>query len=513
MKEPTTLADLSRVEYVSSQPWMAETARVTRDGSRYWEAAETTRLNEAHWAKADDESINTWLVNHLPTLRKRSIYESRQNPVLCGMMSTHSDDLWGQDGPVLQVESDDPAFNSALEDVWREWFSAPTTRQNLSGAAMGKLWTKNLWRCGEYIARIVTDPQASDPVKMRLHLCHPRRLDTPAQFTSDTRVFMGIRFDQFDRPTQYYIEDQSNIGNRLYRSTYSPWPADLIIHEFLTEEEDQARGVPLQSTGLEAIADLRDYDSQVMDASRAVADQAALLYTEHPDAELWTAPESADVERRTIRMLPPGWKPFIYSATQPAVNYPDYRSERHVDMGRPASMPRLLVRMDASKHSWASARLDMTTYRRATQCLQAWFSGSEKAVGVLNRLVDLVAAEARFRVGELRNRPDKVNYAWTWPQLDDVEPAKTAQAHKIQLETGEFTLTEILAARKKTLSSHLEELRREQAAFADAGLPLPTWFLGQSVSTTDVVDMEADSEEETDDEQQSEEENAQTSSE
>lgn len=487
-------APLTDIQYVSCAPWMAETSQTSRAAqpqqNRYWESAESNRLNSAHWARADDESINTWLVNHLPTLRMRSIYESRQNPVLAGMLSTHADDLWGQDGPLLQVQSDDDSYNEALEQVWRSWFAAPTTRPNLSGAAMGRLWVKNLWRCGEYVARIVTDPNAEEPVKMRLHLCHPRRLGTPSIYAGDPHVLMGIRFDAYDRPTQYYIEDQTPLGHRLYRSTFTPWPADLIIHEFLTDEEDQARGVPLEATGLQAIADLRDFDDQVMDASRAVADQAALLYTEHPDAELWTAPESADVERRTIRMLPPGWKPFIYSATQPAVQYPDYRAERQIDMGRPASMPRLLVRMDASKHSWASARLDMTTYRRATQCLQAWFSGSDKAVGVLNRLVDLVAEEARFTIPELRAKPDRISYAWTWPQLDDVEPVKTAQAHQIQLATGEYTLTELLAARKKTLAAHIEEQRRERQAFTDAGLPLPTWLPGEAeIETEDEEEM------------------------
>lgn len=474
-------------QYVAAPSWMGEQSAANRrapaDGNRYWESAETSRLNSAHWSRATDDSINVWIAEQLQILRTRSIYESRQNPVLAGMIATHADDMWGQDGPLLQVQSDDDAYNEALEDIWRQWFAAPTTRPNFSGASMGKLWVKNLWRCGEYLTRIVTDPTADGPVQMRLHLCHPRRLGTPAQLSSRGDVLMGIRFDQFDRPVQYFIEDQSPLGNRLYRSTYTPWPADLIIHEFLVDEEDQVRGVPLQASGLQSCADLRDFDDQVMDASRAVADQAALLYTEHPDAELYTMPESSEIERRTIKMVPPGWKPFVYSATQPAVQYPDFRAERQIDMGRPASMPRLMVRLDASKHSWASARLDMTTYRRATQCLQAWFSGSDKAAGVLNRLVDLVAKEARFAVPQLRRRPDRVKYEWTWPQLDDVEPVKTAQAHQIQLQTGEYTLTELLAARKKTLDAHIEEQRREREAFAAAGIQLPSWST-QSVDTT-----------------------------
>ncbi|MEO1960598.1 MAG: flagellar basal body protein [Paracoccus sp. (in: a-proteobacteria)] len=48
--------------------------------------------------------------------------------------------------------------------------------------------------------------------------------------------------------------------------------------------------------------------SNQVQKSRQMADQAVLLYTENPD-EPWMSPESSTVERRTIKMSPPGWKP------------------------------------------------------------------------------------------------------------------------------------------------------------------------------------------------------------
>lgn len=462
---------MSDRQYVAVPDWMSPVK--PDDAKRYWEASETTRLNSAHWTHANGDSINTWLVSQLTTLRQRAIYETRQNGILAGMQNTHADDIWGQDGPLLQVQSENADYNAALESIWHEWFAAPTPRPNISGASMGRLWLKNIWRCGEYIARIITLPDASGPVKMRLHPVHPRRLSTPTELSGRDDVVMGIRFDQYGRPATYYIDDQTGMGVGNFATQSTPWPADLIVHEFILDEEDQVRGVPLHATGLQPAADLRDYDDQVQDAARSVADQAAFLFTEHPDAPFYDMPEGSEIERRTVRMAPPGWKPFVYPATQPAVQYPDYRAERQIELGRPASMPRLMVRLDASKHSWASARLDMTTYRRATQCLQAWFSGSDKATGTLNRLVNEVEREARLSIFELRRRPEQVRYHWTWPQIDDVEPAKTAQANQISLTTGDRTLTEILASRKKTVEQHVEELRREREIYEAAGIPLP----------------------------------------
>lgn len=449
-------------------------------GQRYFENAETTRLNSAHWERADDVTVNVWLATQLATLRKRAIYEHRQNPTVQGVVATHADDIVGQDGPTLQVISNDAAYNEALEQTWRQWFAAPTTRPNVSGAALLKLWVRSLWKTGEYIARIVTDENAVGPVSMRIRPRHPRDLVSPAEFGADQNVCCGIRFSPVTgAPTQYYLARSTVSGQQFTAMTdVETIPPDLIIHEFVLDEEDQARGIPWLNASLAAGSELRDYDDQIQDAARQMADQAQMLYTEHPDAPYWANPESMTVERRTVKMAPPGWKPAVYPATQPPVQYPEYRAEKHRDIGRPVGMPLLLVRMDASKHSWASARIDTTHYSRAIAGIQYWLSGSEYSTGTLNRLVDLVATEARFTVRELRSQPAKVAYHWTWPQVPIPQPEVEENANKTALQNGTLTLTEILAARKKTLETHIEERRREIEAFEAAGLPVPPWAVG-----------------------------------
>ncbi|KKM81988.1 hypothetical protein LCGC14_1324160, partial [marine sediment metagenome] len=155
--------------FVSQQQWMT---------SRRWEAAETNRLNEAHWAHAtqSDRPVNDWLEEQLPTLRARATYEERQNPIITGAIGTLSDDVVGPDGPTPEVQSSSKAFNAAAERVWRKWFAAPTFRPNVSGASVLRLWVEDLPRCGEFLSEIATDPFAEGPVKMRLRLKHPRDL-------------------------------------------------------------------------------------------------------------------------------------------------------------------------------------------------------------------------------------------------------------------------------------------------------------------------------------------------
>ena len=475
-------------QWVSHPSWLD-------GGVRRFESANTTRLNSAHWTYAHDESVNAWLSAQLATIRARTHYECRQNGIVLGMLATHADDIVGPDGPTLQVLSDAAGYNDALEQLWQDWFACPTPRRNVSGASLLKMWVKTLWRCGEFLGQLVTDDQADGPVQLRIQPLHPRLLGTAATVSTDANVFMGIRFDRFGRPTQYLIADPE-IDGSLYTTRYTPVPADLIVHEFIVEEEGQLRGIPWLNTGLQPAADLRDYDDQVQDAARQIADQSGILYTEHPDATPWLSPESVDVQRRTIKTAPPGWKPFVYPATQPPVQYPDYRAERQRELGRPVGMPLMMIRLDASKYNYSSARLETQNYYRAIAGLQSWLSGTQRSTGMLSRLVDAIAAEARFSVPALRNKPRSVRYQWTWPSRPHVDPTKEADAEETSLGTRTLTLTDALAARGRDLETHIAMLQREQQVFEAAGLPQPAWMRGEDVDSA-IADYDADEDEST----------------
>lgn len=457
---------------------------------RHFEAAETNRLNEAHWARAaqSDRPLNDWLDEELDEVRARSTYESRQNGTISGMVGTLADDVVGPDGPTVEVQSDNTAYNDAAEAAWRDWFRAPTFRPNVSGAMLLRLWVENLPKCGEFLAQIATDPRAIGPVKMRLRPKHPRDLVSPIDKTGAPRMVMGVEFEtaDLDRPLRYWINKTAADG---YSVEAEPWPADLVIHEFLLKEEGQARGFPWLTPSLQPAADLRDYDDQVQDASRLMADQACLLYNRDPTEQSMT-PESTTFERRTIKMAPPGWEPYSLNAAQPPVQYPEYRAERQREIGRPMSMPLMIMRLDASNHNYSSARFDGQGWARFVQWIQSYLSGTDKSVGTLTRLFEMVIAEARFVVPALRTPPADLTLQWTWPARPHVDPLKEAAASEKNLATRKSTLTEELAAEGKSLDPHIATLAREAEKFEKAGLPLPAYMTGGGDS--DDVDPEED---------------------
>ena len=449
-------------------------------GGRSFESAETNRLNQAHWQRADDQGVNVWLATQLSIVRSRCHYEARQNSTILGCINTYAEDVVGPNGPTLQVISDDDAYNDALERGWRKWFRAPTHRPNVSGAAWLKLRIRSLFKSGEFLDQLITDPNAEGPVTLRVRPTHPRRLITPADMAGNPNVFMGIEFDRIGRPTRYYVHNPiADVRGGLDRvNDYETIPPDLIIHEFILEEEDQARGIPWHNTALVPSSDLRDYDDQVQDAARQMADQCGYFYTDDAGNGAWPLPEIDTVERRTYKMAPPGWKPFVHPATQPPVQYPDYRAERQQEVGRANGMPLLITRLDSSKHNYSSARLDTQGYGRTVEGTQEWISGSEQNCGLLNRLVDEVAKELRFSEPALRNRPEVVTYKWGWPGRPHVDPAKEAAGEDKRLRNRSTSLSEILAAGPggKSVEVLIETLVRERDLFKKAGLPVPEWL-------------------------------------
>lgn len=431
---------------------------------RRWESAATNRLNRAHWQNVLERSINSDLYGDLGTLRARCTYEGSNNPIVEGVIKTHAIDVVGPHGPTLRVQSDSTPYNEKLEAVWRNWWTRPTLRADLTGADLLCLWVRTLWTAGELLGQIITDRNRSGPVQLAVRPIHPRRLKTPADQAGDADVVMGIRLSAEAVPRQYYITDEKQYGAYWVETGgYATIPPDLILHAFGHLEEDQVRGVPWLASVLQVIADLRDYDAQVLDAARQAADQAVLLQTNHVDAQYIEVNESMEIERRTISTLPPGWQAMQIVPQQPSTRYVDYRRERLAELGRPVSMPLMMVLLSSEDHNYSSARFDAQIYLRAIQALRAWLEGV-----VLNRLVAEVVREARFA---LPPAPASVRYAWTFASPPHVDPQKEAMAERIRLENGTETWEAAITSLGGDPDAMIEQLRRESQLREEITLP------------------------------------------
>lgn len=431
---------------------------------RRWDVAKTHRLNKAHWQCAVGNSVNDDLASYLETLRTRCDYEAANNPLVEGVITTHQTDLVGRSGPRLQVQSDNERYNDLIESAWQEFFAMPDVNGIIGGPEAIGLWLRQLWLRGSFI-NVLRETDRDGPFSLALRLVDARRLDTPPDRAGDPNVAFGVRLTQEGKPIEYYMRKPQRSGPHDIGVTYEPpIPADAVQHRFLSLEPDQVTGVPWLATCLQVISDLRDYDSEVLEAARQAANQALYWWTTHPDATYYEVNETTEIERGTQQTGPPGWQPSMLNPTQPSTSYKEFRHERLRELGRPVNMPLMMVLLSSAESNFASAHYDGAIYIRGIQKLQSWIDRL-----TLSPLVDLIAAEVRIATNTAE--PADVTYDWTWDVPPYVNPKQQYDAIRAQLEDGVISYPDALAAYGRDMETTIAKRVRANELLEDAGLP------------------------------------------
>ncbi|MFZ5831447.1 MAG: phage portal protein, partial [Planctomycetota bacterium] len=437
---------------------------------RGWEAAKTHRLNREAWREADGAPLNEDIDEDLETVRNRAAYEAKNNGMVEGVIWSCQRGVVGANGPILRVLSESEEYNRAAERIWRQWAKQPTPRPGVSLASVLRLWVRRLWDCGEFFAQKITGP---GPISLRLKGIHPRRVASPFDQAGREDVVLGVRVDRNVVPQQYFVADQRLLlGGAPTR--YEPVPADLMIHGFLLEEEDQLRGVPWFASCLGAINDVRSFDNEVLEAARNAAKASIFLYTQSTDAGFFPMSGTTTLRSGTINTAPPGYQVAQLTPTQPGAQYHQYRPERHREIGRVRGMSLMEIRQDASGHNYSSARFDGQSDALSYRVIQAWLAGEH-----LDPLVDEVLREAELARLTPR-RPDDVVYQWIWPGRPHVDPTKERTADRMALEDGTMSYTQLLADHGHDPDRVIEQRRLDNERLVAAGLaPIRTiWETG-----------------------------------
>lgn len=444
---------------------------VYRERSHY-ELAETDRLNEAHWQNARFETpANSTLGMQLPTLRMRSLYESENNPVVEGLMLSHTLAVCGGTGPEVDLQGRDESTDQwceLAEDVWEAWCRHADAAGQMTLAAIVKQWNISCWRLGEFLEQYVTeDPAFIVPgiPHLRLHGIEPQRLMSPVDAYGDDSIVLGIKRSKYRRPLAYWLSNSyvdAHMGGRWYN-------ARSIMHgyDLVQSERGQARGVPWMTTGLPLAADARDYDLQVLDAARSAADLNVIAYTDHPDAEYEEdVPASVEYRRRRINHLAPGWKAHQPSPAHPGASYTEHRRELHGDFGKGKAVPSAVTRLDGREHNYSSLRWDYQVLGESATHVRSTLYQPKLA-----SLVRMVISEA-ILMGVLPPPPGPYDVEFVWPNLPDIDELKSAKAEELWMRIGTMTYSEACTTRHgRRARKQIRRRQRDDRLLVAHGLP------------------------------------------
>ncbi len=449
-----------------------------------YDAAKTTEDNRRHWGEADHLSADAAATPEVRrVLRARARYEAANNSYAKGIVSTLANDCVGT-GPRLQVLTDDPDANTAIEVEFAAWAKAVDLP--------GKLRTMRIAKAvdGEAFALLTTNPEIASAVLLDLRLIEADQVATPtmrlASFLGEREVD-GIEFDAFGNPTFYHVL-RTHPGSMFGIATleHDRVPARGMLHIHRVDRPGQSRGVPEITPALPLFAQLRRYTLAVIGAAETAADFAGILYTDAPaagEAESIEPMDTVELESRALVTMPAGWKMGQVDAKQPSTTYGEFKREILNEIARCLNMPFNVAAGNSASYNYASGRLDHQTYFKAIRVER-----SEFECRVLDRILNewlREAARALDIVPAALRDAMSVPHAWFWDGHEHVDPAKEATAQSTRLASHTTTLAAEYARMGLDWEDQIRQRAKEIGLMNELGLIAPA---ATTNSRTDVME-------------------------
>ena len=443
--------------------------RVRMIRARY-DAAQHSDNSRRHWAMADGlsaQAANSPDVRRI--LRNRSRYEVANNSYAKGIVLTLANDVIGT-GPRLQMLGPNSTDNRLLEREFGRW-----------AAAVGladKLRTLRLARAqdGEAFAILVDNPSLSStgsPVSLDLRLVEAEQVAQPTVRPSEPSESDGIVFDRFGNPSVYYVlREHPGALAATFGQQADRLPAEAVLHDFRSERPGQIRGIPEITPALPLFAMLRDYSLATLDAAKAAAYFAGILYTDAPaggESEAVEPMDAVELERNTLVTMPGGWKLSQLRAEHPSATYAEFKREVLNEIARCLNMPFNIAAGNSSGYNYASGRLDHQTYFKSVRVDQSHIERT-----ILDRIFAAWVREAVLIEGYLPQRlrltTTDWSHQWFWDGNEHVDPAKEANAQATRLANHTTTLADEYAKRGQDWETQLRQRAKERALMEELGL-------------------------------------------
>ncbi|MEM7577497.1 MAG: phage portal protein [Planctomycetota bacterium] len=442
-----------------------------------FDAAQTTDENRRHWASADLLSADAAAsMDVRAILRSRARYEVANNSYARGIVLTLANDTIGT-GPRLQMLTDDPAANAAIEQTFMRWATSVSLPEKLRTMRMARA------ESGEAFAVLTQNPGIDHPVQLDVRLIEADQVSTPLSRRSLTDdAIDGIEHDQYGNPVAYHVlkhhPGDTALGTAGFGEGFDRVPAGAVVHLYRADRPGQSRGIPELTPALPLFAQLRRYRLAVLAAAETAADFALALYTDAPPNGEPDAVEPMDVfelEARMATTLPQGWKLGQVKAEHPSTNHVEFVMSILAEIARCLNMPFNVAAGNSSGYNYASGRLDHQTYYKAIRVDQSHIAAKVLDPilrGWLNEAILVSDLLPRWvRTADFGGLP----HQWFWDGTEHVDPAKEANAQATRLSSHTTTLANEYAKQGRDWETELRQRAKEIALVRELGLiPAPT---------------------------------------
>lgn len=459
--------------------------------------------NYADWLTSS-KSANADIWADITTLRNRSRDVIRNNDYARGVIGKLVDNVvylgisfQAQVKQVKNPTANDDRINNLIETNFKAWAEQKLwchTAGQLDFVGIQQLVMRSTLESGEVFIRKVKQSFSGSPVPFALEIIEADQLAEDHNVVyGGNQIIMGIEVNSWQRPVAYWFyknhPGDTPLTSPLKGGTWGVGsrdmqriPATEIIHLYLSDRPNQARGLPLLYSTLLRLKNVGDYEESEQLAAKLAACIMAMITSPYsdllkePEGDNGDLPADERFEPGVMRYLAPGESMEAFDPKRPNANLVAFIEQQLRASGAGVGVSYETVSNDYSKTNYSSSRLSLITARDRYKVLQVWFAtnflkeviyGNPESDGWLDMAV--LAGVLNFPDYELRPqryRATKWQFrGWAW-----VDPHKEVKATLDSLAGGMTSLTDFYAEQGKDFEESVKVIAREREMLKQLGI-------------------------------------------
>ena len=435
--------------------------------------------------RGTDLSADKELINNLQTMRNRVRQVCNDDVYARKFLSMVKSNVIGADGIILQskAKQDDGSFDTndirLIESAWKEWGAEKrfcSADKRLNWRDIQRIVVETLARDGECFIRMIKN--ADNPFSFSLLVMEGDWFDLKRnmELKNNRVVRMSIEQNQFGEPLAYYqLTRQPEQGTTNYVGEAERVSVDEIIHVYMMERPGQSRGIPWMNTALRGLEMLHQYHESELVASRIGS--SSMGFFTSPDAQGYTgtAKESdgtliQEFQPGTFQQLPDGVEFQPFTPNHPTNAFPTFVKSilRSISSGLGVSYN--AFSSDLESVNFSSIRAGVMEERIVWQTLQN-FMVEHFCRPVFKNWLRMAITTGRLPL-PIQKIEKFEDVAWVPRGWSYVDPLKEINAHKVAVEMGVESLSEIASSKGKDLQEIFEQIKREKELAESLGISL-----------------------------------------
>ena len=437
--------------------------------------------------RGTDASADKELINNLQTIRNRVRQVCNDDVYARKFLSMVKSNVIGADGIILQSKAkrDDGSFDTndirLIESAWKEWGSEKrfcSADKRLNWRDIQRIVVETLARDGEVFIRMIRS--ADNPFAFSLFVMEGDWFDLKRNHVMDDSKVMRMSIEQnsFGEPLAYYqLTSPPESQTLSYVGEAERVPAEEIIHVYLMERPGQSRGVPWMNTALRGLEMLHQYHESELVASRIGS--SSMGFFTSPDAQGYTGTDKEsdgsliqEFQPGTFQQLPDGVEFQPFTPNHPTNAFPTFVKSilRSISSGLGVSYNALSS--DLESVNFSSIRAGVMEERIVWQTLQN-FMIEHFCKPVFKSWLRMAIASGRLPL-PMQKIEKFEEVSWVPRGWSYVDPLKEINAHKVAVEMGVESLSEIASSKGKDLVEIFEQIKREKELAESLGISLPS---------------------------------------